>query len=83
MVKIGTPFAESGSMNAKSTPVNENGNGPSSLKQLQRSGEGTSAGRFSLRHTIDNSSAVRVIEVNSPFVAHSGTAASAASRTIA
>src|SRR5215469_7584795 len=83
MAKIGIPLDDRGSMNERKTPVCEKGNGPSSFRQIQEWGDETSAGRFSIGQTIDSSSRVRVIEVKSPFLAHSGTAESAPSRTMA
>src|ERR1700730_18345448 len=82
MAKIGTPLLESGSMKESSTPVWENGNGPSSLKQIQWHSELRFAGTFSAGHTIDSSSAVRVTEEKTPLVAHSGTVASGSRRTM-
>jgi hypothetical protein len=65
-----------------STPVCENGNGPSSLRQIQRRPAFISSGTFSIGQTIESSSAVRVMEVNSALVTHSGMATSGASRTM-
>src|SRR5580700_8848649 len=72
MAKMGRPWFESGSMKESSTPVCEKGNGPSSLRQIQLGPRSTSFGILSAEHTMDSSSPVRVIEVKSPFVAHSG-----------
>src|SRR5882762_1949121 len=83
MAKIGMPLLESGSMKESNTPVCENGNGPSSLKQIQWHSELRLAGRLSAGHTIDSSSAVRVTEEKTPLVAHSGTVDSASMRTMA
>src|SRR6266853_2815637 len=83
MAKIGTPLLDSGSMKESSTAVCENGNGPSSLKQIQWHSELRFAGRLSAGHTIDRSSAVRVTEEKTPLVAHSGTVASGSMRTMA
>src|SRR5437762_7033018 len=83
MAKIGTPLLESGSMKESNTPVCENGNGPSSLKQIQWHSELRFAGRLSAGHTIDSSYAVRVTDEKTPLVAHSGTVASGSMRTMA
>src|ERR1700694_69994 len=83
MAKMGTPLLESGSMKESNTPVCENGNGPSSLKQIQRDPELRLAGRSSAGHTIDSSSSVRVTEEKTPLVAQSGTVVSASMRTMA
>src|SRR5437660_12331413 len=83
MAKMGMSFFDSGSMNESSTPVCEKGNGPSSFRQIQRCGECTSGGRLALGQTTESSSAVRVIEVKSPFVAQSGMGALGARRTMA
>src|SRR6201987_5533554 len=82
MAKIGMPFDDRGSINDNSTPVCENGNGPSSFRHIQWCGESISAGGFFAGQTIESSSGVRVIDVNSPSVAHAGTGASGANRTI-
>src|SRR5882762_7518887 len=83
MAKIGMPLLESGSMKESNTPVCENGNGPSSWKQIQWDSELRLAGRSAAGHTIDSSSAVRVTEEKTPLVAQSGTVAFASIRTMA
>src|SRR6266478_908841 len=83
MAKIGTPLLDSGSMKESSTAVCENGNGPSSLKQIQWHSELRLAGSLSAGHTIDSSSAVRVTEEKTPFVAQFGTVAAGSMRTMA
>src|SRR5579871_774344 len=80
---MGTLFRDRGSMNDSSTPVCEKGNGPSNLRQFQRCGDCTPAGILDVGHTTESSSGVRVIDVNSPFSAQSGTTALGSSRTIA
>src|SRR5579872_4864891 len=83
MAKIGMPWFERGSMKESRTPVCENGNGPSSLRQIHRGRGSISFGMFSAEQTMDSSSAVRVIEVNSPRPAQDGKEVSGASRTMA
>src|ERR1700758_2421635 len=80
---MGMPFDDSGSMNDSSTPVWEKGNGPWSFRHIQWCAELISAGTLSAGQTIESSSDVREIDVNSPSVAHAGTGASGANRTIA
>src|SRR5580698_1720618 len=83
MANMGMPLVDRGSMKESSTPVCERGNGPSSLRQIQRCWEFASAERFSSGQTIESSSALRLTEVKSPFVAQAGTGASGARRTLA
>src|SRR5271167_576718 len=70
---MGTPFSARGLITEARIPTSEKENGPSSLKQIQRFLTPTPLGRFSARHTIESSSAVRVTEVKGPLHAHSGT----------
>ena len=74
IAKMGMRLFDSGAIKDSRIPVCEKGNGPSSLRQIQRSWESASAGRFVSGQTMESSSAVRVIEVKlPPFVAQSGT----------
>src|SRR5579863_1238720 len=83
MAKMGMSFEDRGSMNDSSTPVCENGNGPSSFRHIQWCGESTSGGTLPATQTMESSSGVRVIELNSLSLAHAGTDDSGANRTMA
>src|ERR1700690_756858 len=83
MTKMGTPLLEIGLMKESRIPDWEKANGPSSFRLIQWCSECTSGGRLSAGQTMESSSAVRVIEGKTHLVAHSGTCASGARRTIA
>jgi len=80
---MGIALFESGAMKESRIPVCEKGNGPSSLRQIQHGAAENSFGMLSEGHTMESSSAVRLIEVKAAVVAQVGTGALGGWRTMA
>src|ERR1700730_9589616 len=80
---MGTPRSARGSMKDARTPLCENGNGPSSLKQIQGASHLAWSGACSAGQTIESSASLRVIEVKVAVAVHAGGRASAAKRQMA
>ena len=73
---MGTPCSARGSMKDARTPVCENGNGPSSLKQIHGASHFALPGAWLAGQTIESSSSVRLIDVKDAATANCGGRAS-------